>query len=484
MIFNSLTYLTFLLITVIFYWLSPNKIRVFLICLSSLIFYGFWHPEFLLIMVTAAGIDYYLALKISTVKDFTRKKSLLVFSLAINLGLLCYFKYLFFVIDNMSVVLNAFDIEFQAPALNIILPLAISFYTFEAISYVVDVYRRETPPEKNFLLYLCFITFFPKLIAGPILRASEIIPQISHKIHFNSTLFVSGIHRIIVGLFLKVVVADNIAPLVEAGFNIPTKDLSAIDIWTLAFLFGFQIYFDFSAYSSIAIGSARLFGIQIPENFNFPYVATTPKEFWKRWHISLSTWIRDYLYIPLQKIILKNHETLNSKNNDKSSTTKLYLILFVTWGIMGLWHGANWNFLIWGIYHASLITLYRLIFKIKLLAFIFKKSYVSWGLTLPLIMLGWIPFRSLSTEETLNMWIKVFSLENYFWLGMRENTYLVTAIIFVLFIFSSLLNSLKINVLIKITSTTFLFQIIFYSLTLFFVIVFLRPINQYIYFQF
>jgi D-alanyl-lipoteichoic acid acyltransferase DltB (MBOAT superfamily) len=250
-------------------------------------------------MFISASIDYLAALKMINAQSISRKRWLWL-SLSINIGLLCYFKYLFFIVDNATLALNYLGYNFQAPVLNIILPLAISFYTFETISYIVDVYNKQIEPEKNFWKYSCFVIFFPKLIAGPVLRASEILPQFNQALYFKNPYFISGLHRIIIGLFLKVVIADNLAPIVDAGFSQSINTLSALDVWTLAFLFGFQIYFDFSAYSSIAIGSARLFGIHIPENFYFPYASSSPKEFWQRWHISLSSWIRDYLYLPLQ----------------------------------------------------------------------------------------------------------------------------------------------------------------------------------------
>ena len=202
---------------------------------------------------------------------------------------------------------------------------------------------------------LCY--FFPQLIAGPILRAKEVLNQFKRENKFNFDYIIIGSRRVLYGLFLKVVIADNIAPLVDSGFKIPIETLSAIDVWTLAFLFGFQIYFDFSAYSHIAIGSARMIGITFPENFNFPYLSISPKEFWKRWHISLSSWVRDYLYLPLTG--QKFREVSVGGLSDATIYKKDYKPLFITWGLMGLWHGANWTFVIWGIYHAILIFIYR-----------------------------------------------------------------------------------------------------------------------------
>ncbi len=484
MIFNSLTYLLFLTLTVTSYWLLPHKFRIGLIFVSSCVFYGFWRPEFLLLIFISASIDYLAALKMIDAQNTTIRKRWLWLSLSVNLGLLCYFKYLFFIVDNATLALNYFGYNFQAPALNIILPLAISFYTFETISYIVDVYHKQIEPEKNFWRYSCFVIFFPKLIAGPVLRASEILPQFKQVLNFRNSLFISGLHRIIVGLFLKVVVADNLAPIVDAGFSQPINTLSSLDVWTLAFLFGFQIYFDFSAYSSIAIGSARLFGIHIPENFYFPYASSSPKEFWQRWHISLSSWIRDYLYLPLQGEKVKAHSSGGISIISYHHKRSAFLFLFITWAIMGLWHGASWTFLIWGLYHASIIALYRLINTQAIHYSGNVKKYLGWSITLPLMMLGWIPFRAQSVQDTLMLWSKIFSPNDYLWLGMRENTYIIAALSLMAFLLAYAFHSIEKDFLVKRSAWAFMIVTTGYTLGIYLIIIFLRPINQFIYFQF
>ncbi len=484
MIFNSLTYLLFLALVVTSYWLMPHKFRIGLIFVSSCTFYGFWRPEFLLLMFISASIDYLAALKMIDAQNTITRKRWLYLSLSINLGLLFYFKYLFFIVDNATLALNYLGYNFHTPAINIILPLAISFYTFETISYIVDVYHKQIEPEKNFWKYSCFVIFFPKLIAGPVLRASEILPQFNQVLDFRNPLFISGLHRIIVGLFLKVVIADNLAPIVDAGFSQPINSLSALDVWTLAFLFGFQIYFDFSAYSSIAIGSARLFGIHIPENFNFPYASSSPKEFWQRWHISLSSWIRDYLYLPLQGERVRTHSSGGISITGDHHKKSTLIFLFITWAIMGLWHGANWTFLIWGLYHASIIAVYRLI-NIRHISYPQKfKRYLGWLITLPLMMLGWIPFRAQSVEDTLMLWLKIFNPDNYLWLGMKENTYIIAALSLIAFLLSYALHTIKKDFFVKHLAWTFTLATASYTLGIYLIIIFLRPINQFIYFQF
>ena len=279
MIFNSLTYFVLLFSVVLLYWLLPYRTRLLLIFSSSLIFYGFWRVEFLPVMLISVIVDYVISIRMPQSTQQTKKRLLLI-SLVVNLGLLFYFKYLIFFSENAVGPANLLGAEVDPLVLKIILPLGISFYTFQTISYSVDVYRGIIKPEKDFILYACYVTFFPQLVAGPVLRATEVIPQFAKRPPFSWTDVAVGLRRIVYGLFLKVVLADNIAPLVETGYSMPVDTMSALDVWTLAFLFGFQIYLDFSAYSHIAIGSALLMGIHFPENFNFPYLSNSPKDFW------------------------------------------------------------------------------------------------------------------------------------------------------------------------------------------------------------
>lgn len=481
MIFNSLTYFVLLIFVVCSYWVLPYRPRLLLIFFASLTFYGFWRIEFLPVMLLSVVVDYFVALRIFTSKQSTKKKLLMV-SLVVNLGMLFYFKYLIFFAENAIGLSNLLGAELDPIALNIILPLGISFYTFQTISYTVDVYRGQIKPEKDFILYSCYVTFFPQLVAGPVLRAVEVIHQFSKRPPFLWTDIAIGLRRIIYGLFLKVVLADNIAPLVDTGFLVPLEALSALDVWTLAFLFGFQIYFDFSAYSHIALGSARLMGIRFPENFNFPYLATSPKDFWRRWHISLSSWIRDYLYLPIVGVKVHDHsvgglanETLDKKKNKA---------LFLTWAIMGLWHGANWTFVLWGVYHSTVIFIFRFIAPIT--QKLDERLKIMGGiiLTLPIIMLSWIPFRADSMSITFGMWGKVIDPFAYSSLGLRENVYLVAAVVtlgffLTYFLKNNFLPSIKYNRGALIIGESLIFAVMTAL-----VIIFLRPISQFIYFQF
>ncbi len=481
MIFNSLTYFVLLFSVVILYWILPYRARLLLILTASLTFYGFWRIEFIPVMLISVVVDYFIALRMPDAGE-QKKRKLLVISIVVNLGLLFYFKYLIFFADNAVGFANLLGANIDPLVMNIILPLGISFYTFQTISYSVDVYRGFIKPEKDFILYACYVTFFPQLVAGPVLRAAEVLHQFKNRIPFQWHDIVVGLRRVFYGLFLKVVLADNIAPFVDIGYSMPVDTMSALDVWTLAFLFGFQIYFDFCAYSHIALGSARMMGIRFPENFNFPYVATSPKDFWGRWHISLSSWIRDYLYFPLAGVKVQDRSVGGlSAATIKSKNTRS---LFLTWVIMGLWHGANWTFILWGIYHSIVIFLYRIMLPVIKLFNMKIRIYGGMLVTLFLMMLAWVPFRADSLDNTFTMWSKVIDLSAYFSISMRENTYLVTALLtigmlMIYWVKEKLLPVMKNHIVLN-----FVGESIFFSIIISLIIIYLRPTNQFIYFQF
>jgi len=326
------------------------------------------------------------------------------------------------------------------------------------------------------------VTFFPQLVAGPILRAAEVIPQFARRPEFDWINVGIGLRRILYGLFLKVVLADNISPLVDSGFAQPVTSLGALDVWTLAFLFGFQIYFDFSAYSHIALGSARMMGICFPENFRFPYLASSPRDFWRRWHISLSSWIRDYLYLPLAGIKVHDRSTggLANATVEKSHNS----VLFLTWAIMGLWHGAAWTFIFWGLYHAVAIFIYRLV---RPLAHRFSKRTTTVGgiaFTLPVMMLGWIPFRAQDLPTTLTMFAKLADPSAYTWLGLRENTYLIAVLLLLGVAGTYIFREFVIPWMRQKAFLTYIVEVPVFAIIFGLVFLFLRPISQFIYFQF
>ncbi len=484
MIFNSVTFILFLFIVVGLYWVLSDKPRQLLLFASSLIFYGFWRYEYTFIMLISAVNDYFISLLIHKTENQKKRKLLLIISLFVNLGLLFYFKYLLFFAGNAVSLINLFGFNIEPPNFSIILPLGISFYTFQTISYTVDVYRGFIKPEKNFILYGSYVTFFPQLVAGPILRVEEVITQLKARAKFQINFINDGIIRILFGLFLKVVITDNIAPIVDQIYAVPINSLSGIDIWAKAFLFGFQIYFDFSAYSHIAIGAAKLMGISFPENFNYPYMAISFKSFWKRWHISLSSWIRDYLYLPLLGVKVVNKNSTGGLTTETPKSLNATRTLFLTWAIMGLWHGANWTFVFWGVYHATLIYIER---KTSFLTKKVPKNIkpiFGWMITLPLAMLSWLPFREKSLSNVFIMFKKIFIFKHYFNRSFSENTYLIVALLLILTISSFLVQKYLIK---KIKKNIFLYALVI-IITIFTLttldLTFLRPISQFIYFQF
>lgn len=484
MIFNSLTFLLFLLIIVLIYWISTIRVRIWLVFLSSLVFYGFWRFDFLILLFASIITDYYVALGIESTSSVKRKKKLLALSLFINLGLLFYFKYLLFFAENINDIALIFGLNVELGNLEILLPLGISFYTFQTISYSIDVYRGHFKAIKDFSLFGLYVTFFPQLVAGPILRAEEVVNQFIVSRKFEIENLTVGLERIVYGLFLKVVLADNISPLVDQGFAMDFDSISAIDVWGLAFLFGFQIYFDFAGYSHIAIGCAKLLGIKFPENFNFPYIAMSFKEFWKRWHISLSSWIRDYLYLPISGVKVLN-KSLRSTGGIAilSDSPRKTRALFLTWAVMGFWHGANWTFVVWGLYHAFLIYCERKLAPLRRQIGLLSSWYVAFPITLFLSMLGWIPFRAESLSDTIVLYSKILDPTKYLFYSMRENVYLIIVILmfgFLLSYFSDKFSWFKskywlINELLYMTKMSFMVFMIF---------IYFQQISQFIYFQF
>ena len=485
MLFNSVTYILFLPVVVLLYWRLPNRARLWLVLLSSVIFYGFWRIEFIPLMLFSAGADYVFALMIERSENERVRRRLLAISVVISLSILCIFKYLIFFTSTAWSISSWLGIELSWPTLKIILPLGISFYIFATISYTVDVYRRLIPAEKSALTYFCFVTFFPHLVAGPILRAGVLMPQLSKRAAFKWENLAIGVRRILQGLFLKVVLADNLAPLVNTAFLADPVKLHGADAWTMAFLFGFQIYFDFSAYSHIAIGSALLMGIVLPENFNFPYVATSPRDFWKRWHISLSTWVRDYLYVPLMGAHPKEPgwDVLAAPAEPGSTERKRTRALFVTWTLMGFWHGANWTFAVWGTYHAFCIWMQRLLnaapLKTRQLP-----PFAGWAITLPLMMAAWIPFRAKGLRDAFILWGHMLDPRQFTNLTLEANCYVAAALTLVGMMGVWAWRIFVLPALSRRAAVLRGAETAYYSSIIAFVFVFLEVRDQFIYFQF
>lgn len=415
MIFNSFTYLLFLPTVVVLYWRLPLRTRWALLYAASLLFYGFWRLEYVALLVTTITIDYVCARRIGAAADGHVRWRWLALSISINLGMLLYFKYTMFVLGTFNGLGAMLGYGHLLPTWSILLPIGVSFYVFQQMAYIVDVYRGHFKPVDDYLLYSAFVTFFPQLVAGPILRASELVPQFERHAPARPEDIAKGCWLIANGLFLKCALADNIAPFVDSGFTVAPVTLSALDVWVLACLFGFQIYFDFSAYSMIAQGSARLMGIALPDNFNFPYFASSPRDFWRRWHISLSSWIRDYLYLPLCGVRPRGVSTGGLEPVEASIGSRRRTAALVgTWAIMGLWHGANWTFLLWGLWHAALIIAHRTLAAIRSPLLASRAVCLLGSLVgLALVMLSWVLFRAQSVESALVMLAKTVSPREY-----------------------------------------------------------------------
>lgn len=340
MLFNSIDFAIFLPIVFILYWFVTNKnlkLQNFLIVIASYIFYGWWDWRFLSLIIFSTIVDYSIGQKLRNEANQLKRKILLWTSILVNLGFLGFFKYYNFFLDNFISAFSFFGTEINANSLNIILPVGISFYTFQTLSYTIDVYKRKLEPTKDFIAFSAFVCFFPQLVAGPIERATHLLPQFYKKRFFDYSKAVDGLRQILWGLFKKIVIADNCAEYANQIFN-NSSDMDGSTLVLGAIFFTFQIYGDFSGYSDIAIGTSRLFGFDLMQNFSFPYFSRDIAEFWRRWHISLSTWFRDYLYIPLG----------GSRGGTWMKVRNTFFIFIVS----GFWHGANWTFIVWGALNA------------------------------------------------------------------------------------------------------------------------------------
>jgi len=336
MLFDSLDFAVFLPLIFILYWFVFNRSLRFqnlLIVAASCFFYGSWNVQFLILIFFSIVVDYAVGWGLEKTEERSKRKFLLVVSLVSNLGMLLYFKYCNFFIENFTETFTFFGGEIAPNTLNIILPVGISFYTFQTLSYTIDVYRRKIQPARNIIQFSAFVSFFPQLVAGPIERASHLLPQFSVSRQFSYPEAVNGLRQMLWGLFKKIVIADNCARYANMVFDNSDRCNGSTLLLGVVF-FGFQIYCDFSGYSDIAIGTSRLFGFKLSRNFAFPYFSRNIAEFWQRWHISLSTWFKDYLYIPLG----------GSRHGRQKSIRNLFIIFLVS----GFWHGASWNFVIWG----------------------------------------------------------------------------------------------------------------------------------------
>ena len=404
MVFSSLVFIfVFLPITLFIYYLSPRKLKNLVLLISSLIFYAWGEPIYIFLMIFTTVFSYVSAILIDKYKS---KKiislAIFILSVAVNLSVLCFFKYYGFFIDNIN---NLFSMNIKFKKLP--LPVGISFYTFQTLSYIIDVYLKKVPVQKNIISFSTYVTMFPQLVAGPIVKYGDINKQLENRKE-SLDKFGDGVSYFIRGLSKKVLLANNIGLLWSNVKALSPDKISVFSAWLGILAFTFQIYFDFSGYSDMAIGLGKFFGFDLMENFNYPYISKSVTEFWRRWHISLGSWFREYVYIPL--------------GGNKKGALKQYRNLFIVWFLTGFWHGANWNFIIWGLYFGVLITLEK-IFVLKWLDKL--PNFISHVYALIIIIVGWAIFEFENTSVLFSFIKTMF--------GMGSNTFIDNQSIYYLY---------------------------------------------------
>lgn len=407
MIFSSFSFLLFFLIVIALVIIAPQRVRKLVLLGASYYFYAYWDYRFTLLIFTSTIIDYCIGRWLGQAHSEPMRRLLLSVSLAANLGMLFFFKYYNFFVDSASEILVAWGMGVSN--LDIILPVGISFYTFQTMSYTIDIYRKQLEPLHNFFDFALFVSFFPQLVAGPIVRASRFLPQLDNPVVIRKDNVWAGSQIFIVGLFKKLMIADAVAPLVDQVYAHPEYFGSAT-VWLAVAAYSIQIYADFSGYSDMAIGCARILGFRFAQNFDMPYLSANITEFWRRWHISLSSWLRDYLYIPL--------------GGNRKGISRTYVNLMITMVLGGLWHGASWNFVLWGLLHGIALSLHRLWqgtsfvqnrralssapFAIGAITY-----YVNIFCTALFVTVVWVFFRSQTFATTLAIYKKLLFIDSF-----------------------------------------------------------------------
>ena len=384
MLFNSIDFAFFLPIVFFLFWLGARgslRLQNLLLLVSSYIFYGWWDWRYLMLLIFSSLFDFYIGLALHNQEDGRRRSLLFWSSIGVNLTLLGFFKYYNFFADSFVNAFSMFGQQLHLPTLKVILPVGISFYTFQSMSYAINIYWRKLTPTRDILAYTAFVSFFPQLVAGPIERATNLLPQFYKPKEFDYSLITKGLKMMLLGFFMKVVIADRLSLYVDSVYN----NIGMHTGWSFmvaSFFFALQIYGDFAGYSLIAIGTAKLFGFNLMQNFNRPYFSASFRDFWSRWHISLSTWFKDYVYVPL--------------GGNRGSKPRTYLNLFTTFLVSGLWHGANWTFVVWGAMHGAFQIIERVIkntVNIKL------PKIISILFVFALTCLAWVFFRAKSVHD-------------------------------------------------------------------------------------
>lgn len=419
MVFSGITFLVYFLpLFLLIYHLVPHRMKNAVILSGSIIFYSWGGPKFIFVILGTTFLDFFLVSAMHEQQNRSAKKKYLVLSLCLNLGLLFYFKYCNFFIDNINALFGA-DIKW----LRVALPIGISFYTFESLTYVIDVYRGVHKPLKNAWHYQTYILLFPKLIAGPIVRYHDIADQITDRTgNYTAEMKLSGFITFCLGLAKKAVLANTLGMQADAVFRLDASEIDTATAWVGALAYTFQIYFDFSGYSDMAIGLGKIMGFRFPENFNNPYVSGSITEFWRRWHITLGTWMKNYLYIPL--------------GGNRISIPRTYVNLFIVFLFSGLWHGASWNFVLWGAYHGFFLVAERL-FLLKMYRVIGK--WFSIPVTFIVVITGWVLFRNENIGYAMQIIKQMYSFESFTAAFALNNDFIFMAVLATLISFFVLL---------------------------------------------
>ena len=470
MLFNSFIFLIFLAIVLpLFYLLNKKEWKNLLLLAASYFFYSYWDWRFSLLLMTSTLVDFYVGKFIYETKDKKRKKHLLWVSLLVNLGILGFFKYFNFFVDSFQ---SVFSTELDFLHLSVILPVGISFYTFQTMSYTIDIYKGELKPTNSILDFALFVSFFPQLVAGPIERAKSLLPQLKKRLSPSRLQIKEGINLIIMGLFRKVIIGDTSGRFVDHIFN-DLFNYNSIEIAFAVLIFGIQIYADFSGYSKIARGVSKLLGVELMVNFSQPYLSKNITEFWRRWHISLSSWLRDYLYIPL--------------GGNRKGESRTYINLMITMLLGGLWHGASWNFVIWGALHGVYLALHKFI-TVRRNKSISTNNSMNFSdipkviATFGLVSFTWLFFRSTSWESTLMIFGKITEFQ------LSEYTFLFIQILIAYYSLSFLLDYLEYkygqNFIFKIKNKAFSYGVLTMMFAITLLYMFQAEPLPFIYFQF
>lgn len=423
MLFCSQQYLLFFSLVFAVYWMMPwQRGRVYLLLVASFYFYSSWNHWLAAIIAVSTTLDYFVALAIDGTSDMRRRKLLLSITITANLGLLCYFKYANFFLASLEQALHTVGSTASLPVLSVILPIGISFYTFEAINYAVDVYHRDVRAERSLPNFMLFITFFPHLVAGPIVRARDFLSQIDRPKQWNWLRLNLGVQFFLMGMFKKMVIADRMAAFADPVFANP-ENYRTSAAWLAVLAYSIQIYCDFSGYTDMAIGSAHMLGYKLAQNFNMPYLAVNISDFWRRWHISLSSWLRDYLFIPL--------------GGSRGGTWAMNRNLLITMTLGGLWHGASWTFVAWGVLHGVLLIGHRTFRD-------FSKNrpwLLAWLHSLPgtlsrvvltyfCVSLGWVLFRATTFTSAATLFKQLFvPSDGFYFLMPKQSLLVLTAVV-------------------------------------------------------